>query len=168
MEENWNKTKEVETSSNTKSISFISKVLSTKSYTKKNNENYSSKKSCCKHTTTEKIDDVFQKEKINDIWEMWDKLQNETLPADYIMSELTPLDIDNFVISIRTEELNIENGLPVIKLNLTIYSDLHYKMHVCNTEIPSSKASKLTKQKWYLWKHNRGFEHIGSPKDINC
>ena len=75
---------------------------------------------------------------------MWDKLQNETLPADYIMSELTPPDIDNFVISIRTEKLNIENGLPVIKLNLTIYSDLHYKMHVCNTEIPSSKASKLT------------------------
>ena len=81
---------------------------------------------------------------MNDIWEMWDKLQNETLPAVYIMSKLTPPDIDNFVISIRTEELNIETSLPVIKLNLTIYSDLHYKMHVCNTEIPSSEATKLT------------------------
>ena len=28
------------------------------------------------------IDDVFQKEEINDIWETRDKLQNETLPAD--------------------------------------------------------------------------------------
>ena len=75
---------------------------------------------------------------------MWDKLQQETLPAGYIMSKLTPSDIDNFVISIRTEELNTETGFPVIKLNLTIYSDLHYKMQVCNTEIPSSEASKLT------------------------
>ena len=91
-----------------------------------------------------KIDDVFQKEKINDNWEMWDKLQNETLPAGYTMIKMTPPDIDNFVIPIRTEELNNETGLPVIKLNLTIYSDLHYKMHVCNTETPSSKASKLT------------------------
>ena len=30
---------------------------------------------------------------------MWDKLQNETLTADYIMSELTPPDIDNIVIN---------------------------------------------------------------------
>ena len=90
------------------------------------------------------IDDVFQKEKINDIWAMWDKIQNETLPAGYTISKLTPPDIDNFVISIRTEELNIETGLLLIKFNLAIYSDLHYKMYVCNTEIPSSKASKLT------------------------
>ena len=52
-----------------------------------------------------KIDDVFQKEKINNIWEMRDKLQNETLPAGYTMIKLTPPGIDNFVISIRTEEL---------------------------------------------------------------
>ena len=32
----------------------------------------------------------------------------------------------------------------MIKLNLTIYSDLHYKMLVCNSEITLSKASKLT------------------------
>ena len=38
---------------------------------------------------------------------MWDKLQNETLPAGYTMIKMTPPDIDNFVISIRTEELNI-------------------------------------------------------------
>ena len=75
---------------------------------------------------------------------MRDKLQNETLPASYTMIKLTPPDIDNSIISIRTEELNIETGFPVIKLNLTIYNDLHYRMHVCNTEIPSSKASKLT------------------------
>ena len=86
-----------------------------------------------------KIDDVFQKEKINNIWEMRDKLQNETLPAGYTMIKLTPPGIDNFVISIRTEELNIETGLPVIKLNLTIYSDLHYKMQICDT------VSSLTK-----------------------
>ena len=72
---------------------------------------------------------------------MWDKLQNETLPAGYTKIKLTPPDN---VISIITEELKIETGLPVIKLNLTIYIDLHVKMHVCNTEIPSSKASKLT------------------------
>ena len=35
---------------------------------------------------------------------MCDKLQNETLPAGYTMIKLTPPDIDNFVISIRTED----------------------------------------------------------------
>ena len=49
-------------------------------------------------------------------------------------------DSGQYVISVRMEELYDVQGLPVIRRNMTIYPDLHSRMHVAGTEVSVRKV----------------------------
>ena len=92
----------------------------------------------------EQCDAMFEAEKVLNINDMWDKLSKERLPSGYLMVKIAPSEDGQFVITIRMEELDEILGLPIIRRNVTIYPDLHYRMHVAGAEISVCKASKLT------------------------
>lgn len=62
--------------------------------------------------------------------------EQETLPSGYRMVTMAVPEKGEYAITIRDEELDQSSGLPIIKRNLTIYSNLHYKMHIGGTEVP--------------------------------
>ena len=54
---------------------------------------------------------------------------------------------EQYVITIRLEEFDSVRGTPVILRNLTIYDDLHYRIHVENNDVPIKKFSHITHTK---------------------
>ena len=95
---------------------------------------------------------MFEAEKVNSITEMWEKLSEENLPAGYTLAKMVFSENDSqdadaaastpneFVITIRLEELDSVLGLPVIPRNFTIFSQLNYRMHVDGSKFRSGKC----------------------------
>ena len=70
----------------------------------------------------------------------WFHNYQELLPSGYHVVKMALADSGQYVISVRVEELDDVLGLPVIRRNMTIYPDHHYKMHVAGTEVSIRKV----------------------------
>ncbi|KAF0300946.1 Transposable element P transposase [Amphibalanus amphitrite] len=54
------------------------------------------------------------------------------------------------LISIRTEEIDAMTGLPLITSNITVYSDLRYKMHSNGVQLSIKETSDITKSDTFV------------------
>ena len=70
----------------------------------------------------------------------WFHNYQEWLPSGYHVVKVALADPGQYVISVRVEEQDDVLGLPVIKRNVTIYPDHHYRMHVAGREVSVRKV----------------------------
>lgn len=75
---------------------------------------------------------------VETIDDMWSKLSREKLPAGFNMMQMKIHGKTEYIISIRLEEMDDALGLPIIRRSMTIYPDLHFRLHVARTEVQLS------------------------------
>ena len=64
----------------------------------------------------------------------------DRLPSRYHVVKMALTDSWQYVINVRVKELDDVLALPVIRRNMTIYPNLHYRMHVAGTEVSVRKV----------------------------
>ncbi|KAF0287545.1 hypothetical protein FJT64_014052 [Amphibalanus amphitrite] len=72
------------------------------------------------------------------------KLGKEKLPSGYTIIKMCSPEQEDYVLTIRLEELDETLGLPIIKRNLTVYRDLRFRMHAASTEMSLRHVAGLT------------------------
>ncbi|XP_043226414.1 uncharacterized protein LOC122383743 [Amphibalanus amphitrite] len=88
-------------------------------------------------------------DKINDLDDLHRKLLNENLPLGFRAVVMHQPEGDK-LISIRTEEIDAMTGLPLITSNITVYSDLRYKMHSNGVQLSIKETSDITKSDTFV------------------
>ena len=93
---------------------------------------------------------VLQAEKFNTSDEMRVKLKMEKLPSGYSMVKMALQDGFGQIASIRIEELDESLGHPIILRNITVYPDLHFRLHVSGVEVSLRHVAGLTEKSGYF------------------
>ena len=88
---------------------------------------------------------MFEAEQIETVTELWDKMSQQTLLAGFVMVKM-PLpnsrDCQEVVI-MRLEEFDTQRAIPVIRRNISIYEDLHFRLHVGDIEVNTQVAGDM-------------------------
>lgn len=95
------------------------------------------------HRLDDQTQTFLSMDKVNTINKLWNKLLCDKLPGGFKAVKMHLPD-GLLVISIRIDEIDIITGMPVISHNLTIFSDLHFKLHQNGVDISIKNISDLT------------------------
>ena len=90
-----------------------------------------------------KAEEMFEAEQIKSAIDLWDKMSQQTLLSGFFMIKMTLPDSEDCqeVLTIRLEEFDTQRAIPVIRRNISVYPDLHFRLHVGDVEVSSKQTA---------------------------
>ena len=87
---------------------------------------------------------MFDLEHVESLSDIVGKLSAQELPKGFQLVKMHVPELEDDVVTIRIEAFDTEKGIPIITRNLTVYSDLGFRLWVAGSELPTLKTVKLT------------------------
>ncbi|XP_043198377.1 uncharacterized protein LOC122368484 [Amphibalanus amphitrite] len=87
---------------------------------------------------------MFRSENVASLTDMVRKLSTVDLPTGYRLVQMHVPELQEDIVTIRMEAFDTDQGIPVIVRNLTIYSDLRFRLYAAGSELPTLRAADLT------------------------
>ena len=93
----------------------------------------------------EEVEQVFNIiDQVSTLTDLIQKLPGEKLPDGLRTVEMSLPD-GEIALSLRIEKVDMTTGMPIIRHNLTIFSDLHFKLHQDGIDITVKRMNDITK-----------------------
>ena len=83
-------------------------------------------------------------DQVSTLTDLIQKLPGEKLPDGFRIVEMSLSD-GEIALSLRIEKVDMTIGMPIISHNLTIFSDLHFKLHQDGIDITVKRMNDITK-----------------------
>ena len=84
---------------------------------------------------------MFESERVESVGDLWNKMSQQPLLPGFIMVRMPLPDSADHqeVLTIRVEEYDTQRAIPVIRRNISVYPDMHFRLHVGEIEVPGEK-----------------------------
>ena len=105
-------------------------------------------------------------DQVSTLTDLIQKLPGEKLPDGFRAVEMSLTD-GEIALSLRIEKVDMKTGMPIISHNLTIFSDLHFKLHQDGIDITIKRMNDITKVSGAIGRFSDAPNILARLKNLN-